>query len=93
MDGQLFDVVEIQAISAEKVIKGGHGEVAQMLVVYRIELAMVDQILYVRHLNDSHPLVFQQDTNSFHKAVCVSYMSQYIVCVDHIGLASLVCQL
>lgn len=40
-------------MAPEEFVQGGHREVAEMLMVNRVELTMVDQISHVRHLETS----------------------------------------
>jgi hypothetical protein len=50
MDREAAHVVEEQAVAAEQALERGHRKVAQVLVIDRVELAVLDQVDHVGHL-------------------------------------------
>ena len=58
--GEVLDVVEEQPVPAHEGVDRGAREVAEVLVVDRVELAVVDQVADVRVLDRHHPVVGEQ---------------------------------
>ena len=69
-------------MSLKQSIQRRQGKVAEMFIIDGVELTTVNQILYVRDLDDRYPSVVQQDANSLDEVVQIGDMSKDIVC-DH----------
>ena len=57
VDRQPLDTADAQAVPREEPVERGQREVAEVLVVDRVELAAVDQVLDVGRLDDRHAVV------------------------------------
>ena len=58
---EVLDVVQEQAVPADQGVDRGAGEVAEVLVVDRVELAVLDQVAHVGVLDRDDAVVGQQD--------------------------------
>ncbi len=85
MNGEPPDVVQVEAMAPEEVVQRGDREVAQVLVVDGVELAVVDEILDVRHLDDCNAVVLEQARDAAHEAVGVGHVGEDVVGVDDVG--------
>ena len=56
-----------------------------MLVVNRVELAVIDQIPQIRRLDDGHAGVLEHDANAVHDATQVRDVREHVVRVDDVG--------
>ena len=70
---------------AQQVIHRGDGEVAEVLVVDGVELAVVDQVAHVGELDHGHAVVLQQGGDAGHEAVGVGHVGQDVVGVDDVA--------
>ena len=93
MDGRPLDMVEIESMPSEKTIESSDGEIAEMLMVNGVKLAVVNQIDDIGHFNDGDARVLQQQTNTRHKAVEIGHMSQHIISQKYVGSISLLHEL
>ncbi len=93
VDRDAADVVDEEAVRLEERVGAGHREIAQMLVVDRVEFIIVDQGLDVGTLDHGHACVLQQRRHSGDKAVRIGDMRQHVVRDDEVGLLSLGAQL
>ena len=56
-----------------------------MLVVNRVELAVIDQVPQVRRLDDGDTSVLEHDANAVHHATQVRDVREHVVRVDDVG--------
>ncbi len=64
-----------------------------MLVVDRIKLAVIDEILDVRHLDDCPAILLEQHRDAGHESVQIRHVGQYVVGDDHLRRLALAAQL
>ena len=88
----MLDVIQRESVPLEETRQGCHREVAQMLVVDRVKLAVVDQILNVRDFDDDHTVFLQEDPDTFHEPVEVGDVGQDVVGDDHVRSDAFVAQ-
>ena len=74
-------------------VDGSGGEIAQVLVVDGVELAMLDQVADVGELEDPNAIVLEQDFDAIDEAVGVGDMREHIVADDHVGALAFVAEL
>ncbi len=89
MNGQGLDPIEKQTVALEEIPQRGHGEIAQVLVIDRVELAVIDQILDVRRFDYRDSVILQQRRDSFHEAVGVGHVREHVVAVNDVGSLAL----
>ena len=89
VDGQAPHVVQEQPVPAQQVVDRRHREVAQVLVVDGVELAVVDQVAHVGKLDDRHAVGLEQGGDAGHETVGVGHVGQHVVGVDDVGLLAL----
>ena len=77
-------------MAAEQVIERGHREVAEMLVIDRVELAVLDQVDHVGHLEHREAVrLLEQNRDPRDQAVQVRDVGEHVVGDDQIGGAAL----
>ncbi len=59
MDRDAFHILDDQAMPPEQGVQRGQGKIAEVLVVDGVELAMVQQVFHVRHLDHDDAIVLQ----------------------------------
>src|SRR4249919_3415520 len=64
MDRERAHSVQGQPMPIEQCVERRHGEVAQVLVVNRVELEAIDQLAHVRHLDLGDPVASQDGRNA-----------------------------
>jgi len=69
---------------AEQSLKRSYRVIAQVFMVNRVELHMVNQVFDVVVLDDSHTIRFEQSLNSRYDPVQISHMCQDVVGVNDI---------
>ncbi len=82
-------VVQVKAMIAEKPRQRRHREVAEMLVIDGVELALLDQVDDVRRLDDGHACGLQQGSDAVDEAVQIGHVGEHIVSQEDIGLLAL----
>jgi hypothetical protein len=82
--GQSPHVDEGEAVTREEPRNGRHGEIAQVLVVNRVELAMVDQVPDIRSFDNRDAAFLQQRSDAVDDTSEVGDVREHIVRVDHI---------
>src|SRR5438094_7857530 len=75
-------------MSPKQLIQSGHGEVALVLVVDGVKLAMIHEVLDIRHLDHCHASLLQKNAYAFDEPVEVRDVRQNIVGDDHVGSPS-----
>ena len=76
-------------MAPEQLVERGDREVAQVLMVDRVELAVVDQIDQIGHLQDRDAVLFEQGRDALDQAVEVGDVGQHVVGDDHVGAPAL----
>ena len=71
--------------AAKQPIERGQREVAQVLVVDRVELAVVEHVLDVRHLDHRHAVRLQQRPDAGDEAVQIGDVGEHVVGVEDVG--------
>ncbi len=89
MNAQRLDAVEVQAVALEQILQRRDREVAQVLVVDRVELAVIDQIPHVGRFDHGDAGVFEQCGDAGHETVGVGHVCQHVVGVNHVGSLAL----
>ena len=79
-------------MAPHQLVDGRAREVAEVLVVDRVELAVVDQVLDVRVLDRRQPVVGEQDRESLDEAVQRRRVRHDVVRDDQVGAPSLAAQ-
>src|SRR6185437_8536672 len=59
VNGERLDAVQKQAVALEQIAQRGDREVAQVLVIDRIELAVIDEVAYIRRFDDRDSIILQ----------------------------------
>ena len=85
MDRETLDAVEVQTGAAEQLDQRMRGEVAEVLVVDRVELCVLDEVAQVGDLDDRDAIVFEDRLDPAHEAVGVGDVGQHVVAVDDAG--------
>ena len=89
MDVDPLDTVQIQPMAPEQAFDRGDREVAEMLVIDRVELAVVDQVAHVVHLDHGDAVVLEQRRDSVDESVRVRDVREHVVGMHDIGPAAL----
>ena len=90
VDRQLTNVVDEESVPSEQVIERGDRKVAEVLVIDRVELAVLDQVDHVGHLENRDPAgLLQQNGYPRHQAIEVRHMGEHVIGDDQIGGATL----
>ena len=76
-------------MAPEQLIERRDREVAQVLMVDRVELAVVDQIDQIGHLQDRDAVLFEQGGDALDQAVQVGHVGEHVVGEDHVGAPAL----
>ena len=84
MDRDALGIVQRQALAREERLQRGAREVAVMLVVDGVELAVVHQVTHVRHLDDRGAVVGDQNSDALDEAVQVGDMGHHVVGDEHV---------
>ena len=85
MDREPLNAVEGQAVAIEQRVERRHREVAEVLVVDRVELEAFDQLAHVRHLDLGDPVVGEDGRDALHEPVQVGHVGEHVVRDDHVG--------
>ena len=85
MGRELLDVEHPQAVRGEHATHGEQREVAEVLVVDRVELALLDQTQQVRELDGDHAGGLEQDLHPGNEVVEIRHVSQDVVGEQQIG--------
>ena len=78
-------IVEEQAVATKQLVYRSDREIAQVLMVNRVELAVVYQVPDIRELQDGHAFGCQQPGNARHEAVRVGNVRKNVVRVNDIS--------
>ena len=78
-------VDRLQAVPPGELIERRQREVAQVLVIDRVEFDVLDQVLDVRRFDHHHPVVLEQRPKALHHAVEIGHVCQHIVRMNHVG--------
>ena len=84
MDRNALGVGDDQPVSRHAALEGGQREVAQVLVVDRVELAPVEQVLDVRHLDHGNPGRSEHLGHARDEPVEVRHVREHVVGVEHV---------
>lgn len=84
MDGVVFHLIQRESVPPEESHQGRHREVAVVLMVNGIKLAMFDQILNIGNLDDGQAVLLQQGADAFNQPVAVRDVRQDIVGDDDV---------
>ena len=79
-----IDVVDVQAVARVEILQARHAVVAQVLVIDRVELAVIDQVFHVRRFGDERPGVFQNRRDARDEAVGVGDVRHHVVRVNDV---------
>ncbi len=90
VNGHALDVVQIQPMLPEQFIQRRDREVAEVLVVDRVEFHMIDEIHHIGHFNDSQAILLQDRMDAGNKAIQIRDVGQDIVGQKDIGLLAFV---
>ena len=82
---EVLDRVEVQPVAAHQGVDRRAREVAEVLVVDRVELAVVDQVADVGVLDRGDAVVREQDRDALHEAVESRHVRHHVVGDDHVG--------
>ena len=93
MNGQALHVKHLQPVPAKEIVQRGDGEVAQVLVVDRVELDALDQLPHVGNLDDNDAIVFEHNAHARDDAVEVRDVREHVVGVYHVGAPALLPEL
>ena len=69
----------------EQCVERRHREVAQVLVVDRVELEAFDQLAHVRHLDLGDPVVGEDGRDALDEPVEIGDVGEHVVRDDHVG--------
>src|SRR5215471_795004 len=72
-------------MTAEKLVQRDYREIAEMLVINGVELAAVDHVPDVRHLESRQSVFLQQRVDSLYEAMGIGHVSEDVVTDDQIG--------
>src|SRR6185312_3752058 len=84
VNSQRLDAIQKQAVALEQIAQRGDREVAQVLVIDRVELAVIDEIAHVRCFDDCNTIVLQQRRDAGNEAVRVGDVGQDVVGVNDV---------
>src|SRR5438045_2284463 len=88
MNGQPLHMKNLQPVPFEQRFERGQAEIKNMLVVNRVELALLDKIGGVRELKDDSALRLEQRAQTRNKIIRVWRMSKNIVAQDQVCSAT-----
>ena len=86
---EVLDVVEVHAVTTDERVDGRAGVVVEVLVVDRVELAVLDEVLHPRVLDRDQPVVGEQDRHAADEVVELWHVRHHVVRDDHVGRAVL----
>ena len=89
MNRNPLDVVDEEVMPPEQVVESGQREIAEVLVIDGVELAMVEQVLQVGRLDHGDAAGLHQDGDPLDEAVEVRHVGQHVVRMNDVGALSL----
>ena len=69
MNRQVLDLIQEKAMPPEQLLQGGHGEVAEVLVIDGVKLAVVHQVLDVGNFDHRDAVLLEENAYSLDKTV------------------------
>ena len=72
-------------MAAEQPVQGRHAEVAQVLVVDGVELAVGDQLAKVGHFDHRDAVLLDQRGDAVDETVGIGNVGEHVVSDDHVG--------
>ena len=84
MNREPFDFDDLQVVSPEKAVERGQREVAEVLVIDRVELDVIDQLLEVRSFDDDDAVRFQNRLETRDDSVQIGDVGENVVGVNDI---------
>src|ERR671918_2271025 len=79
MDGQSTNPVERKTMPTEEDVECGQREVAEVFMVDRVELEVIDEIAKVRHLDLSDAVIREDRRDTLHEPVQVRNVCEHVV--------------
>ncbi len=83
--GEVLDVVQEHAVPADQSVDRAAREVAEVLVVDRVELGVFDEVADVGVLHRHDAVVGQEDGHALDEAVEIGDVGHHVVGDDHVG--------
>src|SRR6516165_5215101 len=80
-------------MTAEKLVQRRYREIAEMLVIDGVELAAIDHVPDIGHLERRQAVFLQQRVDSLYEAMSISDVSEDVVTDDQIGALAVRLQL
>ena len=84
--GQTSNVHEHEAVPGKQPGCGGHRVVAQMFVINRVELAVIDEIPNIGDFDDGNTGVAEENPDPVDDTRQIRNVRKHVVCVNHVGL-------
>src|SRR6516162_7917287 len=72
-------------MTAEKLVQRRYREIAEMLVIDGVELAAIDHVPDIGHLERRQAVFLQQRVDSLYEAMSIGHVSEDVVTDDQIG--------
>ena len=85
VDRHQLDIAYEQAVTTAKCLHRAHGIIAEVLVIDRVELQLVDEIAHIWRLDHGDATRLEQALDAEGKSVRVGNMGEDIVGVDDVG--------
>ena len=79
MNRSTLHFVDKQSMTAEQPIQRGHRKVAEMLMIYSIELAVLNEIEQVGRLDNENSVIVQEKPSAFDKPVEIRHMGEDVI--------------
>src|SRR6478752_2609306 len=92
VDRYQLDVGYDEAMTPAKRLDRARGIIAEVLMVDRVELQLVDKIVQIRRFDDGNAPGFEQPLDAAGESIGIGNMGEDIVGVDDVGELALRCQ-
>src|SRR5437870_6577178 len=88
VDGATLHILNDHPMTLEEASQGRQRKVAQVLVVNCVKLAVINHVLDVRHLDDRHTVVFQEQLEPANESIQILHMRHHVVRMNDVRLFS-----
>src|SRR6266436_3081987 len=92
MNWEALDMENGKTVALKQWLEGDQAEIKHMLVIDRVELALLDEIGGVGEFDDDASSGFEERPQAGDKIVRVGYVGKNVVAEDQVGFATGVCQ-
>jgi hypothetical protein len=85
VDREAFDVMNLEAVASCELVESREREIAKVLVVNRVELAVLDEVAHVRAFDDRDSTAVEHRRKTGNDTIQVGHVREDIVRVNDVG--------